>query len=111
MQVLQKSNEPHAIQAINLYCYRAALELGSLVAALGGIDAIVFTAGIGENSALVRQQICEQLTWLGVALDSNSNHSNISIISHANSRVQVLVIPTNEELVIAQATQKYSEKI
>jgi acetate kinase len=111
MQVLQKSNEPHAIQAIKLYCYRAARELSSLVAALGGIDAIIFTAGIGENSALVRQQICEQLTWLGVNLDSNANHSNISIISHANSRVKVLVIPTNEELVIAQATQMCSEKI
>jgi acetate kinase len=106
MQVLQQSNDPQAKQAIDLFCYRAARELAALVSTLNGIDAIVFTAGIGENSASIRAQICQHLTWLGVSLDASKNRQHKSIISQSDSNVKVLVIPTNEEIIIAQATQK-----
>jgi acetate kinase len=105
MQVLQQSNDPHAKQAIDLFCYHAARQLSSLVSTINGIDALVFTAGIGENSALVRKQICEQLSWLGITLDANANQENNTIISKTCSTIKVFVIPTNEELVIAQASQ------
>ncbi len=105
MQVLQESSEPHAGEAIDLFCYRAACELGALVAALEGLDALVFTAGIGENSAKVRRQICKRLGWLGVVLDDTANNENRTTISGPHSKVQVLVIPTNEELVIGQSTR------
>ena len=105
MQVLQQSDEPHAKQAIDLFCYRAARELASLVSTLNGLDAIVFTAGIGENSAQVREQICTQLAWLGVTLDLRENRKHNTVISQVDSKVKVLVIPTNEEIVIAEATQ------
>ncbi len=105
MQVLQKSGHPHAKQAIELFCYKAARELSALVSTINGIDAIVFTAGIGENSAQVRQQICDRLNWLGVALDNSANAVHKSVISCPNSSVKVLIIPTNEELIIAQETQ------
>lgn len=106
MQVLQQSNDPQAKQAIDLFCYRAARELAALVSTLNGIDAIVFTAGIGENSASIRAQICQHLTWLGVSLDPSKNRQHKSNISQSDSNVKVLVIPTNEEIIIAQATQK-----
>lgn len=106
MQVLQQSNDPNAKQAIDLFCYRAARELASLVSTINGLDAIVFTAGIGENSALIRAQICAQLTWLGVAIDSNANLKNNTVISQDNSTVKVIVIPTNEEIMIAEAIKQ-----
>ena len=106
MQVLQKSCAPNAKQAINLYCYLAARQLASLLITINGLDAIVFTAGIGEHSALVRQAICARLAWLGVALDEQANQQNKNVISLASSRVKVLVIATNEELVIAQKTHE-----
>jgi acetate kinase len=111
MQVLQQSDDPHAKQAIDLFCYRAARELSSLVSTLNGLDAIVFTAGIGENSAQIRKQICAQLAWLGVTLDLSANSEHKSVISQVNSKVKVLVIPTNEEVVIAEATQQILERI
>lgn len=106
MQVLQESNDPHAKQAIDLFCYSAARQLASLVSTLNGIDAIVFTAGIGENSAQIRAQICDHLTWLGVSLDSSKNLKNNTLLSQKNSNVKVIVIPTNEEIVIAEATKQ-----
>ena len=105
MKVLQESAEPHAREAIDLYCYRAACELGSLVSAIEGLDTIVFTAGIGENSSEVRRLICARLSWLGVELDAATNDANATRISNPGSKVQVLVIPTNEEAVIADATR------
>ncbi len=105
MQVLQESADPRAQEAINLYCYRAACELGSLVTSVEGLDAIVFTAGIGENSAEVRRRICERLAWLGVELDQTANDADEKVISAVNSKVDVLVVPTNEEAVIAAATR------
>lgn len=104
MQVLSTSNHPHAQQAIEIFCYRAARELASLVCALGGLDAIVFTAGIGEHSALIRERICAQLGWLGVALDPIANQHHHSVISPAQCAITALVIPTDEESVIAQST-------
>lgn len=106
MRVLQQSNEERAKLAIDLFCFRAASELASLVNSIQGLDAIVFTAGIGENSAAVREQICEQLVWLGVSLNSAANDAHKSVISNSDSAVKVLVIPTNEEIVIAQATRR-----
>lgn len=104
MQVLLESDHAHAKEAIDLFCYRAACEIASLMVPLKGLDGIVFTAGIGENSAPVRAQICANLEWLGVSLDSDANQSNAHIISDANSEITVSVIPTDEESVIADAT-------
>jgi len=105
MKVLQESSDPHAQEAIDLFCYRAACETGALVAALEGLDAMVFTAGIGENSAHVRRLICARLGWLGVELDQTANDANGARISAPNSKVDILVVPTNEGAVIANATR------
>ena len=106
MRTLEASDEPDAKAAIDLYVYRIARELGSLAAALGGLDAIVFTAGIGENSRSVREGVCRQAAWLGVDLDADANARNAARISSAASRVSAWVIPTNEELMIARHTRK-----
>lgn len=103
MQVLQASDDPHAREAIALYCYRAASSLAGLLPAIGGLDALVFTAGIGENSALIRKLICKQLSWLGVALNDEANERTAPMISARTSSAKVLVLPTNEELVVANA--------
>ena len=105
MQVLQQSDDPHASEAIDLYCFRAASILAGLVPSIGGLDALVFTAGIGENSALVRKNICDRLAWLGLELDSAENARDAACISQPQSRVKVLVLPTNEEAVVAKACQ------
>ena len=104
--VSQLSSDPHAIEAIDLFCYRAASELLSLCAILEGCDAIVFTAGIGEHSALVRKKIGDRLQWLGVVLDNEANTRNAPIISQEASTIAVAVIPTNEEKMIAKHTQE-----
>ena len=91
--------------AIDLYAYRIGRELGSLAAALGGIDAIVFTAGIGENSPSLRERVCRDARWLGVELDADANPRGAGRISTAASRVSAWVIPTNEELMIARHTR------
>lgn len=100
---LTASDSPAAKEAIELFVYRIARELGSLVAALGGLDAIVFTAGIGENSADVRQGVCALSQWLGIELDDQANQAHCTRISDPASRVSVWVIPTDEESVIADA--------
>jgi acetate kinase len=104
MRVLLDSDAPGARTAIDLYVYRIRRELGSLAGALGGLDAIVFTAGIGEHAARVRQRICEDAGWLGVELDAAANAKNGPCISTPASRVPVWVLPTNEELMIARHT-------
>lgn len=93
----------NAKEAIDLFCYRAALEIGSLTAALNGCDALVFTAGMGENSPIIRKKICERLTWLGVKINNKANEMNSVIISDKGNMI-VCVIPTNEEYMIAQHT-------
>jgi acetate kinase len=96
--------EPEARLAVDYFIYRAAKEIGALTAVLGGIDALVFTAGIGENSAEVRQRISESSAWLGIELDQEANAGGSARISTAESKVSVWVIPTNEELMIARHT-------
>ena len=102
MRALLDSAAPEAAEAVELFCYRIARELGSLPAALGGLDALVFTAGIGEHAAPVRERICKQAEWLGVKLDAEANARHAARIGTKDSQVDVLVLPTNEEWMIAQ---------
>lgn len=102
MWALLDSPAPEAAEAVELFCYRIARELGSLAAALGGLDALVFTAGIGEHAAPVREQVCRRAEWLGVRLDDAANARHATRISAPDSPVDVLVLPTNEEWMIAQ---------
>jgi len=106
MRNLLGSDNPSAKLAVDLYVYRIRRELGSLVAALGGLDALVFTAGIGENSSALRERICRDAAWLGLELDSGANEKGGPRISATGSRVTAWVIPTNEELMIANHTQR-----
>jgi acetate kinase len=104
MRVLLTSSEPAARLAVDYFVYRVAKEIGALTAVLGGVDGLVFTAGIGENSAVVRQRICDMSAWLGVELDPSANEGGGPRISRQGSRVSAWVIPTNEELMIARHT-------
>ncbi len=105
MAALQADTSAPAKEAIDLFCYRAAGELARLAVAIGGLDALVFTAGAGENSARVREDICAHLRWLGVVIDTDANHANAVRIGSPQSIVEVLVIPTDEEATIAKATR------
>lgn len=102
MRVLLGSDEPTAQLAVEYFVYRAAKEIGALTAVLGGLDALVFTAGIGENSAEIRQRICAASAWLGIENDFAANAAAARCISSPRSKVSVWVIPTNEELMIAR---------
>jgi acetate kinase len=104
MRDLLGSSEPSARLAVDYFVYRAAKEIGALASVLGGIDALVFTAGIGENSPDIRSRICDASAWLGIELDANANSTKQRRISRAGSRVSAWVIPTNEELIIARHT-------
>jgi acetate kinase len=106
MRTLLASDAPRAKLAVDLYVYRIARELGSLSAALSGLDAIVFTGGIGENSAQIRERVCRDAAWLGVQLDAAANQAGGPRISAAASRTAVWVLPTNEELMIARHTRR-----
>ena len=104
MRDLLASSEPSAKLAVDYFVYRAAKEIGALAAVLGGLDALVFTAGIGENSPEIRRRICEASAWLGLELDQAANGGKGPRISQQRSAVSIWVIPTNEELVIARHT-------
>jgi acetate kinase len=104
MRALLASNASSARAAIDVFVYRIRRELGSLVAALGGLDALVFTAGIGEHAAPIRARVCEQTAWLGIRLDPEANARGGPRISGPDSSVSVWMIPTNEELMIAEHT-------
>lgn len=104
MRELQTSTDPRAAAAIEYFVYAMTKVAGAYASVLGGLDALVFTAGIGERSAIVRAGLCRALAWLGVTLDEAGNAGNGPRISTADSRVSVWVIPTNEELMIAQHT-------
>jgi acetate kinase len=106
MRELLESDDPRAALAVDLYVYRIGRELGSLAAALGGLDALVFTAGIGENSTAIRARVCREAAWLGVALDEAANDAGGPLISRSDSKVATWVIPTNEELLIARHTDR-----
>jgi acetate kinase len=101
----KRTAEPHAAQAIELFCYTARKYIGALAAVLGGLDTLVFTGGIGERAAPVRWMICHGLDYLGIRLDPGNNDANAGIISTNNSPCNVRVIPTNEDLMIARHTR------
>ncbi len=104
MRTLLDSEAPEAREAVDLFCYRIARELGSLAAAAGGLDALVFTGGIGEHAAPVREKVAALSGWLGVALDAQANARHAQRIESADSKVAVAVVPTNEERMIARYT-------
>ena len=104
MRDLLNSSDPRATFAVDYFVYRATLHAGMLAAAMQGLDAFVFTAGIGENSAAIRARIVERLEWLGLSLDPTENERNALRISRAGGRTPVYIVPTDEELMIAQHT-------
>jgi len=106
MRILLDSTATEAHEAVELFCYRIVREIGSLAAALGGLDALIFTGGIGEHAAPVRERVCARLDWLGMWLDPANNAANESRISTPDSLIRVCVIPTNEEWMIARHTAK-----
>ncbi|MGV8921952.1 MAG: acetate/propionate family kinase [Thermomonas sp.] len=106
MRTLEASDTPHARDAIDLFIHSIKRQLGALAATLGGLDGIVFTAGIGENSALVRERVCLDAAWLGVELDQAANRAGVGQITTASSAVSAWIIPTDEEAVIAEQTRR-----
>ena len=106
MRVLIASDDPRAREAIDLFTYRVATEAGGFVSALGGLDGLVFTAGIGERAPTIRAEICDRLSWLGVRLDAAANAANADRISSTDSKVEVRVIATDEEATIARHTER-----
>ena len=104
MRALEGSDSPSAALAIDYFVYRIALYAGMLAAALAGLDAFIFTAGIGENSTVIRARVAEKLAWLGVDFDPAANASGNSQISRPHSGVALYVIPSDEELMIAKHT-------
>ncbi len=107
MRALLASDRIEAREAVDLFCYRIVREIGSLAAALGGLNALVFTGGIGEHAPVVREKVCRALPWLGVELDDAANASPGPRISTPDSHVAVFVLPTNEEWVIARHTARF----
>jgi acetate kinase len=104
MRALHQSPDPHAAEAIDLFTWRVAREAGALISSLGGIDAIIFTAGIGENDPIVRASICDRLAWTGLTIDRDLNARGTGVISRRNSRIIARVIATDEERMIADHT-------
>lgn len=102
MQVLLSAQDPRAAEAIDLFVYRIGLELGSLAAALRGLDALVFTGGIGEHAARIRQRVCADAAWLGMALDARANEMGATCITHPGSSPSAWIIPTDEDLMMAR---------
>ncbi|MFN3985806.1 MAG: acetate/propionate family kinase [Rhodocyclaceae bacterium] len=106
MRTLLASDAPEAKEAVALFCYRIARELGSLAAAAGGLDALVFTGGIGEHAAPVRERVVELAGWLGARLDKGANERADTRIDAPDSRIAIAVVPTNEERMIARYTME-----
>lgn len=114
IEIAAAEGNKNAQLAIDVYCYRIKKYIAGYAAAMGGVDALVFTAGVGENSAMVRAKTCEDLEWMGISLDESRNvncQAAETVISSADSKVQVLVVPTNEELVIARETKRIVESL
>jgi len=105
MRVLIASEDPHAREALDLFSYRVAFEIAGLAGALGGLDGLVFTAGIGERAPTIRSEICARLAWLGVRLDAAANVADATCVSAPDSDVEVRVIATDEEATIARHTR------
>ena len=104
MKTLLESDRPSAAEAVSLFVYRIGRELGSLVAALGGLDALVFTAGIGEHAPEIRRRVCRDASWLGLELDELANVAGGPLITRPDSPSSAWVIPTDEDLMIARHT-------
>jgi acetate kinase len=104
LRELLASDAPAAALAIDYFVYRIALNAGMLAAALGGLDAFIFTAGIGENAPVIRSRVAEKLAWLGLAFDAEANEEAKSLISRPDSKIKLFLVPTNEELMIARHT-------
>ncbi|HKX35108.1 MAG TPA: acetate/propionate family kinase, partial [Rhizorhapis sp.] len=102
MRVLLASADPRAKEAIDLFVFRVAREAAALAMTMGGLDGLVFTAGIGENSAEIRRRVCERLSWMGLSLDADANAQGLVAIHAPSSVIKAWVIPTDEETVIAQ---------
>jgi acetate kinase len=111
MRALLDSQEPRARLAVDLFIYRIGRELGSLSAALGGLDALVFTGGIGEHAVAIRERVCRDASWIGIELDPAANSAGGPRISKEGSSVSAWTIPTNEELMIARHTRRLIAKI
>lgn len=107
MRVLLESDDPAARRAVGLFCYELVRTIGSMTAALGGIDALVFTGGIGEHAAAVRARVCGELAWLGLTMDHEANARHAHCLSRADSPVSVWMLPANEELTIARQTAAF----
>ena len=107
MRKLLASNTYECKQAVELFCYQVNRYLGALTAELGGLDQLIFTAGIGENSAVIREKICSLAEWLGAEIDAHANECHHTMISNQNSAVEISVIPTNEAMMIAKHVQKF----
>jgi acetate kinase len=106
MRVLLASEAPAAKEAVDLFVYRIGRELGSLAAALGGVDALVFTAGIGEHSAAIRARVCRDAHWLGVRLDERANEAGLPRISALDAAASAWVVPTDENLMVGRHTRR-----
>ncbi|MBU0755836.1 MAG: acetate kinase [Planctomycetes bacterium] len=104
-EAAESGDEP-AQQALEVFVYRIVKKIGAYAAAMNGLDALVFTAGIGENSPVIRKMVAKHFTFLGMEIDSAANNANKQVVSTASSKVAILVVPTNEELLIAQDTVK-----
>lgn len=104
MRTLLASGDARANDAIELFVFRMAREIGALTSSLGGLDGIVFTAGIGEHAPAIRAMVCARLAWLGVQLDPDANSGNAALVSTPQSRIEVRVVPTDEEAMIARHT-------
>jgi acetate kinase len=102
----QEAGDVRAAEALALFCYQAKKWIGSFTAALGGLDTLVFTGGIGENAPLIRERICDGLGFLGIALDSERNSENAALISHAAGEVRVRIIHTDEEVMLARSVAR-----
>lgn len=111
MRALLTSDRPEAKEAVELFCYRIVREAGSLAAALAGLDAFVFTGGIGEHAAPVREKVCRGLAWLGIELNDTANAESRIRISTPESRVSVLVLPTNEEWMLARHAAAWLRRV
>ena len=111
MRVLSESDDPAAAEAIDYFVFRIRRELGSMAAILRGLDTLVFTGGIGEHSALVRQRVCEDQDWLGLKIDPEKNASNVPDIASDDSRVRVMAVQTNEEEMIRRHTLHLFETV
>lgn len=107
---LLASDQPEAEEALDLFTFRTAGEIARLATTLGGLDSIVFTAGIGENQPQIRMAICERLAWLGLEIDTAANAANAETISSASSRIIAFIIPTDEEQVIADEALSVSNR-